>query len=536
MKHTLHQARMGLFALSLAITVSAHAQQVDWVRSHPVDYLFNPEFPSHRICSNAGGDVFTARMVGGSFNFGQNVLGPVAIERRDADGLVLWSYEIGDTAIVRSIACDDQANVYVSGQFSSNLYLEDDDTLHGSGGNFDERLFLFSLDGNGALRWARDLSLTYPQGTDAEAVDVDHEGQPWYGVSGNNTVVLARVNALGQDVVQHTISNASQLHNFDFDPWDNLWVTGFTSNGTLTFGGLSVPVTNFAMTFVLRMNSVGQGSFAQLLSEIGSNRLDVATDENGNGFVTGGLLVASTFGGLDLNGPNWVHDVFLAKVDSTGDVLWAVESAPDGGPITGDLQRSQSTSVATGPDGRVYLSGVVRGSVDWGNGVVSDAGLITQRNLAVICFDADGTPLWSADGGGPGFTMTQNIMSNTDGIIHFATTCTGEFTMAGFTENSGGDLGVVFGRIADEVMTGVTTSEITQGMSAYPLPTSDVVTIELPPGSTPMMAELLDAAGARVHAITLVPGVNTIHLNGLSDGLYLLRALNSGRVLRLIKD
>jgi hypothetical protein len=109
----------------------------------------------------------------------------------------------------------------------------------------------------------------------------------------------------------------------------------------------------------------------------------VATDAQGNVYVTGELLGSIDFGGGALVAVGG-SDVFLAKLDAAGQHLWSKRFGD------GDVQRG--TAIAVAPDGKVAIAAEVKGKIDFGGGDLSSAG---AEDVGVGVFDADGAPLGS---------------------------------------------------------------------------------------------------------------------------------------------
>ncbi len=106
---------------------------------------------------------------------------------------------------------------------------------------------------------------------------------------------------------------------------------------------------------------------------------------------TGGsnILVGGYFDGtLDL-GPDvltslGLSDMFVAKLDTDGKVLWARRF---GGTSDDNL-----TDIAVDPLGNVYVTGAFQGTVDFGNGPLVSAG---GTDVFLIKLDSAGATLWS---------------------------------------------------------------------------------------------------------------------------------------------
>jgi hypothetical protein len=78
------------------------------------------------------------------------------------------------------------------------------------------------------------------------------------------------------------------------------------------------------------------------------------------------------------------QDIFLAKFDGNGTHLWSQRF--------GDADDQWCYSVASDPSGNVVVTGFFYGTVDFGGGLLTSAGL---EDIFLAKFDANGTHLWS---------------------------------------------------------------------------------------------------------------------------------------------
>ena len=108
---------------------------------------------------------------------------------------------------------------------------------------------------------------------------------------------------------------------------------------------------------------------------------------NNNTYYLSETFIATTIGGDSIHPPEWVYNLYAAKLTSTGNVEWIYQ--PDnGGMIAGDVQRSFDLSIHPYGDG-IHVCGTVRGTMDWGNGFQSTGGLPGQ-DMFVIALNANG--------------------------------------------------------------------------------------------------------------------------------------------------
>ncbi len=522
-------------AVFLFATIPLAAQDLLWLHSEPVGWNLNYQMPNHQVRASSNGLLGGVRGFGPAMNYGQEIFSSLAVEWIDPlTGVPFASCVMSDSVAMESMVVGEDGTIYVAGRFMGAIQFCDGNTIGGPVGFLDTDLFLTALDGTSFnLQWARNISITHPDGQGIPALEFDANGTLWYGLEEFETLRLISVDALGQDDQEIIINGTRTLGGFGFDAWNNLYVTGSTgdNSGPLQFGGYSATVDDTYMIFVLRMRADGTGHWAHLATAGTFHSPDIAVDPNGNAFVSGDIMSPTAFGNVLFSGPNWVGDVFLTQVDSLGEFLWGHESAPAGGNINGDMRQSRMRSIDCDAAGNVYLTGTARGQTQWGNGVVSDAITIGAYAQTVVAFSNNGTAQWAVTSI-PGQINAQAVSCDPSGVVYFTGHVSGPYTITPTMVNNGGLQAFVDGRI-DGLGTGIdaTTSS---SFSAWPIPSNSNLIVRSTE-ARPIASELFSATGQVVHRQTLVPGINTIELSDLEAGIYLLRSSN-GEAVRVVKE
>lgn len=511
------------------------AQSLDWLNSEPVGWNMNYQMPNHQVRASTNGLVGSVRGFGPAMSFGQDIFSSISVDWVDPlTGIPFANCAMADSVSMESMAVAEDGTIYVAGRFMGSIQFCDGNAVGGTIGFLDTDLFLAAFDGSSfGLQWARNITMSHPDGQGIPALEFDANGTLWYGLEEFETLRLISVDAQGSDDQEITIIGTRSLGGFGFDPWNNLYVTGSTglNESPLAFGGLSVPVTETYGLFILRIRADGTGHWAEIGDAGTFHNPDVAVDPSGKAFISSGIISATSFGSMSFNGPNWVYDVFIAQVDSTGEFLWGHESAPSAGPITGDMFQSRMRSIDCDGAGNVYLTGTVRGQTQWGNGVVSDAITIGAYAQTMVAFTNNGTPQWAVTSM-PGQITAQAVSCDPAGVVYFTGHVNGPYTMAATTVNMGGLQAFVDGRI-DGLGTGVHAESI-EGLSAWPTPTSANLMVRSV-GSRSEPVQLSSATGQVVLSKMLTPGINAIDLSSLDAGIYLLRTA-SGNTTRVVKE
>ena len=122
--------------------------------------------------------------------------------------------------------------------------------------------------------------------------------------------------------------------------------------------GLTMPGKNNAKAGIIELLN-GQSTGAQLASVwdkvnagggfAGDNRQNAAVDAEGNTYVTGYFKGYADLGGATLTSKDNTEDVFVARYNQAGNLLWAIKGTDDG--------IGRGYNINLGPDGNVYVGG-----------------------------------------------------------------------------------------------------------------------------------------------------------------------------------
>jgi hypothetical protein len=116
---------------------------------------------------------------------------------------------------------------------------------------------------------------------------------------------------------------------------------------------------------------------------------DIATDLSGNSYVCGSFMGTASFGTFSLTSNSASMDIFVAKLDSSGNWLWAIQA---GGP-TDDWGRG----IAVDNGGNVYLTGSFTGTATFGTTTLSNNG---YPDIVVAKIGNQGNWIWANKAGG----------------------------------------------------------------------------------------------------------------------------------------
>ncbi len=219
----------------------------------------------------------------------------------DASGNVLWATNAGGSSFTYDIAVDHSGNIYMTGSIDSSTVTFGNFTLYKLG---IADAFIVKYDPAGNVIWAKNAG------------------------------------AAGAGAVGFSLAA---------DALDNIYLSGYFNSSSISFGPFVINgVLNSWNIFLVKYDAAGNELWAKCVSNPAFVHKITSTG-SGNVYMTGYFFPPYiTFDSITLNSTG-VHDAFLVKFDSSGNVLWA----KGGGGNSGDI----GWSVATDNQENVYFSG-----------------------------------------------------------------------------------------------------------------------------------------------------------------------------------
>jgi hypothetical protein len=167
----------------------------------------------------------------------------------------------------------------------------------------------------------------------------------------------------------------------------NSYLTGIFDSPSITFGSYTLTNTGSSDIYIVKYDTHGNVLWAASAAGIGLDApRSIAVDASGNAYITGNFYSPTlTFGSYTLT--NSGVDLFLAKYDSSGNVVWAKSA---GGPAA-----EYVTSVAVDTFGNPYLTGYADNSV-----ITFDTINLVNTGVFIVKYDFNGNALWARTAGG----------------------------------------------------------------------------------------------------------------------------------------
>jgi len=340
-----------------------------------------------------------------------------------------WSKSIGGTGndYGRSLIVDNAGNIYTTGYYKNTANFGNGVTLT-SFGNYD--FYIAKFDSVGNAKWAKGGGGTL---TDrGQGVVIAPDGNilvtgHFYGTAtfndssltsgGNLDMMTMKYDTSGNILWIRQATSVSQLAPYAIavDANGNSAVAcyfGSSTALTATFGGVTLTTNGNRDAALVKYDPNGNVLWAVNMGGINSTEEsnDVCFDPLGNVYVTGMFNITANFGSTVLTS-NGLTDVFIAKFDPNGNLLWAKNA--------GGGRNDEGKGITYSPTGYIYVVGVFDSAATFGAvNLASTSGLAGDQEIFFAKLDLNGNFLAAQKAGGAGDDNANKIIADAAGNLY----------------------------------------------------------------------------------------------------------------------
>lgn len=341
------------------------------------------------ISSDASGNIYITGTFGATATFGAYQLVPAGgsvdmfVAKFNAAGDVVWAKQAGSTSTNAdagtSVKADDAGNIYVTGNFwGAVIFGTTSLTANGSD------VFIAKYDAaTGDVIWAKNMGGSgdeYGLGITINAdgygyVTGTFSGTAEFGTTSFNAVAgfdafIARYNTDGDIVWAKQIAGASISdndlgHSVAVNNAGDCYVTGYFG-GAVTFGTTTIEPIGASDIFVAKYEHSGNLLWAKKAGGSGyDNGLSIDVDATGYSYVTGFFSGTASFDDKSLVSAGGTNDIFVAQYNSSGVVQWAKKA--------GGLNHDSGNSIALDASRTIHVTGFFRDTTTFGTTPLTNA-------------------------------------------------------------------------------------------------------------------------------------------------------------------
>jgi hypothetical protein len=361
------------------------------------------------IVVDSSGNSYVTGEFEGTSAFGATTLtsagiNDIYVAKMDSGGNFLWAKRAGGTSYDRGrgIAVDSSGNTYITGYFQGTA--EFGATTLTSAGSSDT--YIAKVDSGGNFLWAKRAGGT--SGDEGHGIAVDSSGNAYvtgiftgtavFGATtltstsvGGGDTYIAKVDSGGNFLWAKRAGGTSGNVGYGIavDSSGNAYITGYFT-GTAVFGATTLTSAGQQDTYIAKVDSGGNFLWAKRAGGTNYNHnFSIVADSSSNAYITGYFKGTSVFGATTLTSAGDV-DVFIAKVDSGGNFLWAKRA--------GGTNQDSGWGIAVDSSGNAYITGYFNGTAVFGATTLTSAG--GSVDIFVAKVDSGGNFLWAKRAGG----------------------------------------------------------------------------------------------------------------------------------------
>ncbi len=561
--------RVKLFFYLLILSISSNSQTLtfDWVKQ--IGGARSQITTS--ITVDISGNVYTTGLFEDTVDFDPGVgeynlisgrLPDIFIQKLDASGNFIWAKQIGGPGfnVGFSIEADDLGNIYTTGYFEDTVDFDPSSGVNNLISRGEKDIFIQKFDANGNFIWVKQMGgAFYDSG---RSINIDASGNVFTTGFFNDTVDFdpgAGVNNLisngARDIfIQKLDANGNfiwvkQMGGISFesgisikvDAIGNIYTMGAFSSTVDFDPGAGVSNLTYKSNtdyFIQKLDVNGNFIWAKQLGSIyGGTIHSLDIDASGNVFTTGSFLGTLDFdpgaGVSNLTASAW-GDIFIQKLDSNGNFIWAKQMGGTGVDI--------GSSITVDDFGNIYTTGSFEDLVDFNPGAgVSNITSNGSHDIFIQKLDANGDFIWIKQMGSPGYERATSNTVDASGNVY----TTGYFrsTVVDFDPGPGVSSLISYGYDDSFIQklrvsgVGIIENDFGSEILIYPNPTDGNFLVDLGENYKSVLITITDLAGRLIQS----NNYNESQLLNLNleepAGIYLLviETSNKKAVFRIVK-
>lgn len=522
---------------------------------------------SYSIAIDVTGNVYTVGAFSGTtdFNPGSGVFNLTGIgndrcafiSKIDQTGNFVWakSFKGGTSVSCFAIAIDASNNIYTTGVFTETVDFDPNPGVFNMTSAGIGDVFICKLDSLGNFLWAKSfegvrntgsISLVidkyknvYTSGSFFGTVDFDPDINSFFNLYADSNrcdIFISKLDSSGNFLWAKDFGGIQSSVNSSIviDPFDKIYLTGNISGvvdfdpGMLTF---NLNGSGNGNAYISKLDSSGNFVWAKMFAgTLGSGGASIITDSLGSVYTTGGFtgtidLDPDSFG-IYLQSSNSDWGVFLSKLDSSGNFVWAKTMVGTPG------SKSHGISIALSAVGNIFIAGSFGGTVDFD----PDSGIsnldTSDGNIFICKLNNLGNFLWVNSFGGQSNitsarTMAVDVFENLL-ITGYFYAPTINFDLINIINQSDPGYTDIFIAKMGNIINGIEQINFYNNINIFPNPTDNLFSINLLNNQKEIEIKIINMSGKFIYKKNVLATKKIeVNTSGFPVGIYLVQIKTS---------
>lgn len=465
----------------------------------------------------------------GSFSLTNAGNDDIFLAKYNPNGSVIWVKTIGSVGsdfvskfFVDKILIDKNNHIYISGHFSNPTLTIETITLTNSGST---SFFVAKYDNNGQMIWAKNSSNSNLNGGFAA---IDNDLNSYSIISAPTVVTIEKRNETENLIWSKTLTTTGTISSPQLrDIYVNetgVYLTGGFFGDSLTIGTYTLANTNTVNSndmFVAKIDTSGNVLWAKnAIAATSDEGIAIKVDAYGNSYVLGNFAGGSSiiFDSISLT-TNGNNDVFLVKYNSSGQVLWAKNA--------GGIYNDWINDLVLDPNGGAYIIGETYSpSITFANTTLTNVDNTgNNADIYILKYSTNGNEEWMKSVQALGSDNGMGVAISNTGEVYV----TGAIEdMQGMTTNIGTTSLTHFGlddfflaKLSSTV--GFNATSLNNSINFFPNPTNSLINIELNSNKPFFEIEVFSLLGELVYVNKVNGSKLSFDLSPYPKGMYLVK-------------
>jgi len=493
------------------LSLTSFTQSFEWLKIHSIDYELNPDMLLTCTNTDQQGHVYFFGMDEFSLNYGNVAFGSLFLKKFDTDGNLLDERTISGEAAVSGLFSDNSGNIYLFGQYYSDIDFWGQLTLQKNGVSINHFYVKITQDGN--VEWGKNMNELQEYFSNFMDAISDDAGNTYVGFDTWSYSYVVKMDENGEvlnTIFQEDVSNISGLA---LDQNGNLIVAGSCAGWESVFNGTSMPAPYSYTNYLAKYNTESELLWVKFVEDVTCTFTKVVVDENNNIYWSGPLFIATNFDDLQSEGSAWVYDFFIVKLNPDGQYQWLRE-VPE--VTTGDASTGSLNFLDILPNNKIVLSGFTRGEIEWEEEVVS-VGHETNLDVIVWQLNEDGEIEWVKTAGGDWRDKAHSVSCDEYGNLYIAGIAGHSVSFDTITLETDEFAYPFLVKLNTEILTNSAENIGGDKLQIYPNPVTDFLFVE---GDVKGPVKIYNTSGMLVEHIFHKNG--KANLSQLKPGFYIL--------------
>ncbi|MBX3043400.1 MAG: SBBP repeat-containing protein [Candidatus Kapabacteria bacterium] len=401
---------------------------------------------SRSIAADNNGNLFITGYYFGTCIFGSHSLtaqnnSDIFVAKLSPAGVWLWARTASGGGFNRgnSITCDNVGNAYITGSFESSVSFGS--ISISSFGSRD--IFAAKINSSGNWIWAKKaggtgsedgVSIKYSSNDNFVAVTGFYSSNSAFGqinlaASGGRDIFVSRIDTSGNWVWAKSAasSGAEEAKALTVDNSGNILITGYYSSA-LTIGLDNLPAGQGRDIFVAKLNKSGDWLWARYATGADTDEANaIGVDNSGNAYITGSFYSDLTINNNTLNASS-DRNLFVARISSSGSWVWG-RAATGSSTVDGNGISVMSNGVS-------YIAGAYFENATFGSTTLTSKG---DSDILIASISATGNWNWAHSNAGlTGIVTGDGVAVDSSGSIIYVGSFYGDVKFGNTTLSSNG--------------------------------------------------------------------------------------------------